>query len=818
MITLNGQWKMKSKDENEWHKGTVPGTVYTDLLETHLIADPYVGENEDEVRDISYQDYIYEREFEISEETLQNQKNILVCKGIDTIADILINEKLIGKCENMHRKYEFDISDTLKKGNNKIEVLFHSPLKYMQKLYERKPLWGVTSTISGYQYIRKAHCMFGWDWGPQLPDMGIWRDIYIEEINEARIISTYVRQNNQKDHSVLTIEVENEIADNNQLELECRVYDPDRKLIFSSVAAAEEKQFFRVDIEQPQLWWPNGYGKQNLYKLRLSIKKGTDVLSEREENIGIRDLTVVRRKDQWGAGFTFCINGIEIFAKGANYIPEDSIIGRCNKQRTQRLLSDCKRSNFNCIRVWGGGYYPDDYFFDLCDESGLIVWEDFMFACAVYDLTEAFYENIKEEIKDNIIRLRNHPSLGMWCGNNEMEGAWVGWGIPQNQKLKQDYLTMFERLIPEMLEKYDPDRFYWPASPSSEGGFENPFDEGRGDAHYWEVWHGKKPFEDIESKYFRFLSEYGFEAIPSMKTLRTVISEDQFNIVSPEMEKHQKCTDNGPGNVTLMYYLLSYYQCPKNFEMNVYTTQSLQADFLEMAVRHFRSHRERCSGSTYWQVNDIYPTISWATIDYYGRWKGAHYVVKRSYGQIISYVEIGEDKTAGLYISSDNTEEVKVTYKIELIEQGKESLYIEQEEITVMPQASVKVTEFKIPELDDLRKRNCYIHYEVNIGDKCVDSANRLLEKPKKFNFVDPELEVTVQEEDGKTGITVKSHHFARRVGIDFLKTDVILSDNYFDLLPQESKTVWVEDIRSVENVDIDTLRSEIFIISNYDI
>ena len=303
-----------------------------------------------------------------------------------------------------------------------------------------------------------------------------------------------------------------------------------------------------------------------------------------------------------------------------------------------------------------------------------------------------------------------------------------------------------------------------------------------------------------------------------MKTLRTVISEDQFNIVSPEMEKHQKCTDNGPGNVTLMYYLLSYYQCPKSFEMNVYTTQSLQADFLEMAVRHFRSHRERCSGSTYWQVNDIYPTISWATIDYYGRWKGAHYVVKRSYGQIISYVEIGEDKTAGLYISSDNTEEIKVTYKIELIEQGKESLYIEQEEITVMPQASVKVTKFKIPELDDLRKRNCYIHYEVNVGDKCVDSANRLLEKPKKFNFVDPELEVTVQEEDGKTGITVKSHHFARRVGIDFLKTDVILSDNYFDLLPQESKTVWVEDIRSVENVDIDTLRSEIFVISNYDI
>ena len=497
-------------------------------------------------------------------------------------------------------------------------------------------------------------------------------------------------------------------------------------------------------------------------------------------------------------------------------------------------MKDCRRANFNCIRVWGGGCYPDDYFYDLCDELGLLVWQDFMFACAVYDLTDSFYDNIRLEARDNIIRLRNHPSLGMWCGNNEMEGAWVGWGIPQNQKLKQDYLTMFERLIPQMVEEYDPDRFYWPASPSSEGGFEDPFDEGRGDAHYWDVWHGKKPFEDIESKFFRFSSEYGFEAVPSMKTLRTVIHENQFNIVSPEMEKHQKCIDNGPGNVTLMYYLLQYYQLPATFERTVYATQSLQSDFLEMAIRHFRSHRERCAGSTYWQINDTYPTISWATLDYYGRWKGAHYVVKRSYGKVISYVETGADRVARLYVSSDETRPLKLTCRLELIEQGKGVLHTECREISAEPLASTCVAAFKIQEMKELRSRECYLHYEIQCEEEVIDSGNRLLERPKKFHFLDPHLTSYVEEteeqeraDEGKTGesrvkkqfrITVKAQQFARRVAIEFTDADVILSDNYFDLLPGESKTVWVEEIRSEKEVNQKTLSEEIVLTSNYDV
>ena len=477
------------------------------------------------------------------------------------------------------------------------------------------------------------------------------------------------------------------------------------------------------------------------------------------------------------------------------------------------------KSNFNCVRVWGGGCYPDDYFYDICDELGLIVWQDFMFACAVYDLTDHFRENIEAEFKDNIIRLRNHPSLGMWCGNNEMEMAWLTWDIPENEKLKQDYLIMFERLIPASLAAYDPERFYWPSSPSSGGGFDEPYACNRGDTHYWDVWHGKKPFEDIEEQYFRFSSEYGFEAVPDIRTLRTVISDDQLNILSPQMEAHQKCIDNGPGNVTLMYYLFQYYQYPGNFKTLIYATQSLQADFLEMAIRHFRSHRERCCGSTYWQVNDTYPTVSWSTIDYYGRWKGAHYIVKKSYAPIIIYTETEEAAhKAHVFVSGEHSEEKTISVLVQLMDQDKGVICEKKNNVVLMPFSSVKVAELDIPQLDEFRERECFLHYEMAENTHIIDSGNRLLCRPKKFRFRDPRIEAYVQEKNGKLLVAVRSDEFARRVEIRFENTDVIFSDNFFDLLPGESKTVLVEEIRSCENVDVAELQKELQILSNYDI
>ena len=838
--TLNGTWQLSAGHRSlESVDMQIPGTVLSGLLAAGKIKDPFYRTNEDATRALFWKDYVFTRTFDVDEELLAQQHIVLVCEGLDTLAEISINGTFLAKTDNMHRTWKLDVKGFLHSGENQIRIVFRSVFKYIEdyEYEENKEIHYVPcGGMKGNQLIRKAHCMFGWDWGPKLPDMGIWRDIYIEEVNGARIQNVQIRQQNEEEVSHLSVVLKNEVIQSDAAGMiaECRVYDPEGRELTLQTEDVKETQIFQIEIKNPERWWPNGYGEQKLYRVCVSLKKENHTVQERSIRFGIHDFTVVRRPDEWGAGFTFCINGMEIFAKGANYIPEDSIFGKRSKERTERLLKDCRRANYNCIRVWGGGCYPDDYFYDLCDELGLLVWQDFMFACAVYDLTDSFYDNIRLEVRDNIIRLRNHPSLGMWCGNNEMEGAWVGWGIPQNQKLKQDYLTMFERLIPQMVEEYDPDRFYWPASPSSEGGFEDPFDEGRGDAHYWDVWHGKKPFEDIESKFFRFSSEYGFEAVPSMKTLRTVIHEDQFNIVSPEMEKHQKCIDNGPGNVTLMYYLLQYYQLPATFERTVYATQSLQSDFLEMAIRHFRSHRERCSGSTYWQINDTYPTISWATLDYYGRWKGAHYAVKRSYGKVISYVETGADRVARLYVSSDETRPLKLTCRLELIEQGKGVLHTECREISAEPLASTCVTAFKIQEMKELRSRECYLHYEIQCEEEVIDSGNRLLERPKKFHFLDPHLTSYVEEteeqeraDEGKAGenrvkkqfrIIVKAQQFARRVGIEFTDTDVILSDNYFDLLPGESKTVWVEEIRSEKEVNQKTLSEEIVLTSNYDV
>lgn len=817
MFDLNGVWEMQKDGEESWYPASVPGTMYKDLLGNGRIEDPFYGENEFAARELSADNYRYRRSFTVSGELLKNEKNVLVCKGIDTLADITLNGQPIGHCENMHREYRFDITSVLREGENEIEVFFYAPLAFVRQQNERKPIWGVDTTVPGYQYIRKAHCMFGWDWGPQLPDLGIWRDIYIEEINDARIDAVYVRQKGHDKTCRLTVEVKNECTGaQTQAELVCEIYAPDGSRLSEQRQGCGEENTFSYTVEAPELWWPNGYGEQPLYLVKLHLEKDGRALDEKKVQVGIRDFTVVRRKDIYGESFSYCINGREIFARGANYIPEDSIFGRRSEERTRRLLEDCAKSGYNCIRVWGGGNYPDDWFFDACDRLGLLVWEDFMFACAVYDLTDAFEANLRAEFIDNIRRLRNHPSLGLWCGNNEMESAWDGWGLPKNEKLRQDYLYLYERMIPDILAKEDPDRFYWPSSPSSGGGFEEPSSEDRGDAHYWDVWHGRKPFEDVEKKYFRFFSEYGFVSLPAKSTLRKVIDEDQFNIVSPQMETHQKCAE---GNLTLMHYLLRYYQNPSDFDTLIYTTQSLQGDYLEMAIRHLRSHRERCSGSTYWQVNDTCPTMSWATIDYYGRWKGSHYIVKRSYQPCIAYAEPDASGTVmSVYASGELLEAKEVTVFAELIDQ-KEGVLLKQTKECVLPAlSSVEAIRLVLPAGDLFADRERYIHYGILVDGVVADEGNRLLTAPKHFAFRDPALTACLRENDGKVEIAVSAAAFARRVALEFGELDVLLSDNYFDLQPGETKTVQIVEVREGAGASAESLREQLRVYSNYSV
>ena len=821
MIDLTGAWKMKCTTDTVWQEGIVPGSVYTDLLRNGNMKDPFWGENEDEILQLSEYDYEYTRSFRIEEADLLFQQLVLVCEGLDTLAELSINSRLIAETDNMHRTYRFDIKPYLHSGDNTIHVLFRSPLQYAAKADRKKPLWGVSSTVPGYQHIRKAHCMFGWDWGPKLPDLGIFRNIYIEKIADGRVCDFYVTQKHEADRVHLSVNVENAFIqsgnNSSRFEENLTILNSRQEPVYQESREAFASSQFHCIIEAPELWWPNGYGAQPLYRVIVTLYKDGQEISKKAKRIGLRSLTVRREKDRWGESFGFEINGVTIFAKGANYIPEDNLLGRTSRERTARLLQDCVSANFNCIRVWGGGCYPESYFYDLCDELGLIVWQDFMFACAVYDLTTDFAQSITAEFEDNIRRLRNHASLGMWCGNNEMESAWLYWGLPENEKLRQDYLTMFERIIPEAVNKFDPETFYWPSSPSSGGGFDKTCEEGYGDAHYWDVWHGKKPFEDFEKLYFRFASEYGFQSVPSLKTLRAFARDDDFNLFSNVMEKHQKCIDNGHGNVTLMTYLHNYYQMPKDFRTTVYTTQILQADCLETAISHFRSHRGRCLGSTYWQLNDCNPVISWATIDYFGRWKAAHYVVKRCYAPVIVHLEQEEDEIT-FFVSTEQRESADYTLFYRLIHQQKGVLLSGNTEFQMAPLSAKAVSTISLPDLSLEDERNCYLVYGFQENGMEIASKTFLLVKPKQFSFQKPEITAHWNETEDLYELTLSAKAYARRVGIEFADTDVILSDNYFDLLPQEPKTVTIVKSNLPEQVTMDKLKNELELMSCYHI
>lgn len=857
--SLNGTWQLRRLSDNMQVDAKVPGTVYTTLLEQGKMDDPFYGENEDNIKALSEYDYEYSREFNITKDMLSMDRVILECKGIDTCSEIYINDILIAKTENMHRIYDIDLKGYITEGTNIIRIVLHSPLKKIAREYTKFPIWGVTSTVSGYQHIRKCHSSFGWDWGPQLPDLGIFRDVLIKTSNYVALKDVYVRQKHTSGKVNLDVDIRSDLYDEantknfvnydaylynasrmniihrsifdlySEFEVICNIYSPNDDKIASAKQELRSNMCFNFEISNPELWWVRGYGEQPLYRVEVLVQRRGDIYDAKIQRVGLRTLTVNRKKDKWGESFNFNINGINIFAMGANYIPEDNLIGRTSYERTKLLLENCIKSNFNTIRVWGGGYYPEDYFYDLCDEYGLIVWQDFMFACAAYNLTGKFQKNIEAEIVDNIIRFRNHPSLALWCGNNEMESAWLYWGLPKNDKLLEDYTIMFERLIPELVDKYDPDRMYWPSSPSSGGGMFEPCSDTHGDAHYWDVWHGKKPFDDFKNYYFRFASEYGFQSFPSIKTISTFAEEKDYNIYSPVMERHQKCIDNGHGNATIMYYMSQYYLYPTKFENILYASQVLQGECLKIAIEHFRRNRGRCMGSTYWQLNDCWPAASWATIDYLGRWKASQYYVKRAYAPVLLSADV-EDDGFKLYVTNDSLELFEGKILCEVVNQKTGKVKEEIIECRVNPlsvESTYKITydEVAYTEQD---KRNTYVTYRLIKNDICISYDSFLLVKSKYFNFRKPHIKVNVSETKDAFEIYLHSDVFARHVGIEFRELDAILEDNYFDLYPDAITKVvllkqnigkTINDIgKKKADITADVLMNEIMIISEYDI
>ncbi len=807
---------MRRAGQEDWIAGNVPGSVFNDLLNAGRIADPFYRDNEDEAKIIASYDYEYEREFHAEPSLLAHGKVLLRCDGLDTFTEIRMNGAVVAKTDNMHRTYEFDIKEKLKAGVNRINITVFSPLEFMDKKFKEQPLCNGSGSIDGNAYIRKAHCMFGWDWGPQIPDCGIWRDISIRGFDSARLDDVYVTQVHEDGKVALDIKVRLEKWDPAALSLEAIITAPDGTVLQEMAEVSGFENHMVVHIPHPDLWWPNGFGRQPLYKVEVKLKRSGELLETKEFKIGLRKLRVKREKDQWGETFEFEVNGYSIFAMGADYIPEDNLLSRCSREKTERLIKDCVEANFNSIRVWGGGIYPEDYFYDLCDSYGLLVWQDFMFACAVYEMTPEFTDSIRHEAIDNVKRLRHHASLGLWCGNNEMEWGWLDWDFYKTPKLRTDYIKQFEILLPSVVAEYDPNTLYWPSSPSSGGSFDRPNDDNMGDVHYWEVWHSLKPFTEYRKHFFRFCSEFGFQSFPCLKTVESFTLPEDRNVFSRIMEQHQK---NGDANGRILFYLADNLKYPKDFDSLLFASQILQAEAIRYGVEHWRRNRGRCMGAIYWQLNDCWPVASWASIDSFGRWKALHYSAKRFFAPVLlSACE--EGNSVELHVTNETMSRVDGEILWRLRDNASNILLEGKEKAAVAPLSSALCASVEFSDSLSVKqqRRKSYLEFMLYVDGAVVSEGTVLFIKPKHFEFLDPELSFSVEDSGEEFVISVKSGAFAKCVELDLQGADGVFSDNYFDLSGGIEKRVRLEKSRVSQSLSADELGSRLKIRSVFDI
>ena len=772
--SLNGKWKM-TIEGSETLEGTIPGSVYSILLENRKMEDPYYEDNELKALKIMEKDFCFEKKFLLPKEFKDCGDILLHCDGLDTLCEIYLNGIKIGDAYNFHRIWEYNVTEYVIEGENVLQVKIASPIKYIKQMDKEKHYGGSKHAMRGFPYLRKPHCMFGWDWGPRLPDAGIWKDITLLGINSSRIEDIQISQKHDNGVSV-------------KVDIDQSGTAKEKILLISPEGEIKElENHMLTEIKNPKLWWPNGLGEQALYTVRVELWEKGKIVDSSEKRIGLRTMTVERKKDEWGESFAHCVNGQTFFAMGADYIPEDNIFSRINPSRTRTLLEQCKDAHFNAIRVWGGGYYPNDDFFDTCDELGLVVWQDFMFCCAHYPLSFEFEENITRELIDNIVRIRHHASLGLWCGNNEMEMFALENEYDGNVYTQANYIRMYEHIIPHILKDYDPDTFYWPASPSSGGSFDEPNDPNRGDVHYWKVWHGGVPFTEYRKYYFRYASEFGFQSFPSKKTIASFCKPEDFNIFSRTMEMHQR---NEAANGRIISYMARTYLYPTSFDALIYASQLLQADAIKYGVEHWRRNRGRCMGAIYWQLNDIWPVASWSSIDYYGRWKALHYYAKRFFAPVLlSCEEVCETSartsvvmepsrnisTARLNVSNETKEEVTGTVIWALRDSYSNIIKEGKAEITV-PRFSSKWMELQ--DFSDTAYLDNHYTFELVVDGKIISSGSTLFTAPKHYHFTDPQLSY----ERNENQIVVTSKAYAKNVEIECEDTDIVLSDNYFDM------------------------------------
>lgn len=787
--SLTSLWQFRQLGSTEWLPAQVPGGVHTDLMALGRIPDPFVGDNEKRVAWVAESDWEYRTTFSMQADVFERKQIWLVCDGLDTLASITINGKQLGETDNMFRQYRFDVKPLLKAEGNELIITFKSPVKYVTDKNAVRPMNGVPQAIAGGPHLRKAPCQFGWDWGPQLPPIGIWKDIRLEAHDSARITEVHLRQSHDNGNVTITanVDVENAHA---PLSATLLVTAPNGSEQAESISFTSASGVISMQVKDPQLWWPNGLGAQPLYQVRVVLSEADQTLDEKKYQLGLRKIELRQEADEWGKSFTFVVNGHPFFAKGADWIPADSFPTRLTEESLEGLLRSAVDSHQNMLRVWGGGFYEEERFYDLCDRYGILIWQDFIFSCSIYPLDEPeFLENVRVEVSENIRRIRHRASLALWCGNNEMEQGWAEWNWqnPELEILKAVYDKFFHHTLKDWCNAEDPDTTYWASSPSSDTPFENPNGQIQGDAHYWDVWHGGKPFTAYRNQYPRFMSEFGFQALPPLETIRTFADESEWNMTSYIMEQHQK---NASGNVLMVRQMLDTFRLPKDFESLVYLSLVLQAEGIRYGVEHWRRHTKRVSGTLYWQLNDCWQVASWSSLDYFGRWKALHYAARRFYAPLMLSIEDAPPKQS-IFISSDLMKDWsgKVRWALvdldgKVLESGEKAASVSTNGVT-----EVEALDFSQHLNLDSRRELAFMA-ELWEGETCLTRQMAFFMPTKHLALKDPQIKSKLSVKNGVLSIEVLSKSLARLVEVSLNGADVVFSDNYFDLPAQTKVTI----------------------------
>lgn len=775
--SLNGEWDLNAADSGKIIRATVPGCNFLDLLANKEIPDPFVGTNEKDLAFVGEKDWIYRRKFTVSKEDLCAKQINLCCDMLDTICDIYINGKKIGSGKNCHIAYSFSVKDYLVAGENEIKIIFYSPVKHVRDMYRDCPTPLNSNGQNGIVHIRKPQYHFGWDWGPVLPPSGISADIRLEFILGSIVQGLDVSQAHGENGVTVTLKANiNRFDDETQCVL--FIKSPDGETLENK---GEQAEFL---IKNPELWWTkelSGKDCQPLYTVGAKLQNGSETVSVLTKKVGLRTIELNREKDEYGSNFQFILNGVPIFIKGANYIPADSFITRFTQERLCALLDAAQFSNMNMIRVWGGGFYGSDELYDECDRRGILVWQDFCFACQAYPFfIDSFRENVLEEVRFNVRRISHHASLALWCGNNEIEDMHMAWA---HMKKYVDWTEkFFYHILPDEIRRIDAQTPYTPGSPIGTAHNKDVSSDNFGDTHIWGVWHGLQPMNYYRKRFTRFCSEFGFESLPDIKTIEKFALPDERKLSSPIMKSHQKCIN---GNDKMIYYIASRFRLTDDIADLVYLSQVTQVDCIADATEHWRRNKGRCNGAIYWQFNDCWPVCSWSSLDYYGFYKALQYRAKW-FNAPLSVSIKDEENTAQIYLINDLNESVNSKIEYEFFDFEKGAVKKESKDIKI---EKLKNEELFFLELSGIDKKKTGLAVRLYVDNKMIMQKTAVFLPEKKLQLPKAKIDFTAEKGENELVINIKANSFARLIK---LENDSIMpfSDNYFDLLPGEARVI----------------------------